>query len=63
MKIMKDSENAKFLGVCSGLSREFGINVTIIRGIFVIAGIMSAGTASLVYLLFAFLMPNDKRED
>lgn len=62
-KIMKDSKNAKFLGVCSGLSREFGINVKTIRAIFIIVGVLSAGNAFLIYLLLALIMPNDIQED
>lgn len=63
MKIMKDSKNAKFLGVCSGLSRHFGVSVTAIRAIFVVVSVLSVGNAFLVYLLLAFIMPNDIQEN
>lgn len=55
----KDINNKMIFGVCSGLSREFKIDTTITRTLFVISSIMGFGTPILVYLVLACLMPID----
>ena len=63
MKKVYLSEKGKvFLGVCAGLSEYFGIDVSIVRLIFVIS-IFFGGTGILIYLiLFAILPKKDKNE-
>jgi len=63
MKKVYLSEKGKvFLGVCAGLSEYFGIDVSIVRLIFVIS-IFFGGTGILIYLiLFAILPKKDETE-
>lgn len=56
-RLYKDSENAKILGVCAGLSEIFNIDVTILRVItFLLCWFY--GTGLLVYFLLALLLPD-----
>lgn len=41
----------KLLGVCCWLSQSLNIDVTIIRILFIIATVISVGTAAIVYLI------------
>lgn len=57
MKLEKDKNNKKFLGVCAGISNFTGIDATIIRLIFVIATIFGLGSPILIYFIMAIIMP------
>ncbi len=46
-------------GVCAGLASYFNIDVTIVRILFVIAGI-SAGPGVLAYIILWIAMPEEK---
>lgn len=46
-------------GVCGGLAEYLGWDTTIVRVIFVIASFPSMGTALLIYLLLAFVLPEE----
>ena len=52
-----DPFDSMISGVCSGLSEYFGIDVTILRFIWVI-GILFYGVGLLPYIILAFIMPN-----
>lgn len=52
-------EGAMVSGVCNGLAARFGIDVTIVRVLFVFLAIVSSGTFVLIYLLMMFLIPYD----
>lgn len=55
-KFQKSATNKKICGVCGGLSEYFGIDVTIIRLIWVLL-VVFGGTGILAYLIFALVMP------
>jgi phage shock protein C len=50
-----DTGNGKFLGVCAGLARYFGVDPTIVRVAFVIGALCSVGTFILIYFAIALL--------
>ena len=52
-----DSFDSKICGVCYGLAEYFGIDVTIIRFIWVIA-ILFYGVGLIPYIILAIIMPN-----
>jgi phage shock protein PspC (stress-responsive transcriptional regulator) len=52
-------EGAMVSGVCNGLAARFGIDVTILRVIFVVLAIATSGAFVLVYIALMFLMPYD----
>lgn len=56
-----DKPNAKLMGVCSGIARYFGIDVTLVRVGFVVGTLLGAGSLLIVYLaigLIASAQPN-----
>jgi phage shock protein PspC (stress-responsive transcriptional regulator) len=44
-------------GVCTGLAREFGISVTIVRLAFLLGALFGGGTGVVVYLVLWAVMP------
>lgn len=57
-KLYKSINDRKLCGVCGGIAEYFGIDSTLVRLIFVIVGLVSAGTALLFYLIAAVVMPD-----
>jgi phage shock protein PspC (stress-responsive transcriptional regulator) len=56
--LMKDAHNASWGGVLSGFGKRFGLNVTLLRTLTVIAGFMTGFTAVFVYAIFSwFILP------
>lgn len=55
--ICRDPDTAWVFGVCSGLAQHFGWSTALVRVIFGTALWASFGTALVVYLVLAFLMP------
>lgn len=56
-KLYKSVNDRKLCGVCGGIAEYFGIDSNVVRLIFVIVGLASAGTAALFYLAAAVIMP------
>lgn len=47
----------KILGVCAWLSKQYGLDVTGLRILFVVAAIFGLGSPILVYLVLYLVMP------
>lgn len=45
-------------GVCGGIANHFGWDPTIIRLLFVIIAFLSFGTAIVLYVILAIIMPD-----
>ncbi len=56
-KLYKSNTDRKICGVCGGIAEYFGIDSTVVRLIFIIFGLESAGV--IFYILAALLMPNE----
>ena len=50
-----DKANGKIMGVCSGLARTFGIDVTLVRVAWIVATLLGFGSLILVYLAIGFI--------
>lgn len=50
-------EGALITGVCSGISKKFGIDAGLVRVLFIIATIFSFGSTILLYILLVMVMP------
>ena len=50
-----DKQNAKWLGVCSGLAEYSGIDVTVIRIVTVLGTIFGSGSLLIAYLVIAWI--------
>ena len=58
-KLFRDSDDKKIAGVCSGLALYFGIDVTLIRIIFLIA-LLCCGGGFWLYVIIWIVAPETK---
>ena len=58
-KLTLSESNKKIVGVCGGIAEYFGIDATIVRIGWILATLISFGTALLAYLICWTVMPND----
>ena len=58
MRLKKDMENAVIFGVCAGIAKEYGLDITLVRIAFVATSLFF-GSAILIYLVLALVMPKD----
>ena len=56
-KLCRSRSSFYFAGVCGGIGEYFGIDPNIVRIIAVVLGFGSFGTALLVYIVAALLLP------
>lgn len=58
----RSMSNAMLAGVCSGLARWLGWDVTLVRVLYVAAAVLSAAfPGAIVYLVLWLVMPRDDR--
>ena len=50
-----DKTNAKFMGVCSGIARFFGWDVTLVRIVFALGTIFGFGSLLIIYLAIGLI--------
>lgn len=55
-KLQLNKANGKIWGVCAGLADWSGMDVTILRLIFVAAAIAGLGSPVLIYILMALIL-------
>ena len=58
-KLYRSRTDKKIFGVCGGLAKYFGVDVTVIRILFLI-GLFIVGGGLLAYLICALVMPEEK---
>jgi phage shock protein C len=59
MKLSKDIQNKMIFGVCSGLSKYSGIDVTLLRIGFVFGALFTGSILFWFYILMAILLPKE----
>lgn len=59
-RLFRDTDNAMLAGVAAGLSKYFGIDVLLVRIIFVFAVLITFGWGVLLYILLWLLVPEAK---
>ena len=57
-RLYKSDTNRVLSGVCGGVAEYFGVDPTIVRLIWALVCIPSAGTAIVVYIIAALVMPH-----
>jgi len=63
-KKLTRSSNQMIAGVCAGIAEYFGWNVTLVRVIYVLLSIFSAGfPGTLVYIILWIVMPRPEKVD
>ena len=55
-KLVLNKANKKILGVCAGLADWSGIDVTLLRVLFVIAALVGFGSPLLIYIVLALIL-------
>lgn len=58
-KLTKSSTDKKLCGVCGGLAKHMGLDVTILRVLWAVFTLLSVGCGILLYLICALILPND----
>lgn len=58
-RLYKSNTDKKLAGVLGGIAEYFRVDSTLIRLIFVVALVFGVGTPLIVYVVAAFIMPND----
>ncbi|HLH37877.1 MAG TPA: PspC domain-containing protein [Bryobacteraceae bacterium] len=58
-KLSRPREDRKIGGVCAGFARYLGVDVTLIRLIWVVLAICSGGLGAIAYVVAWIIMPND----
>lgn len=59
-RLMRDTDNAIFGGVCAGIAAYWGINPLWVRLLFIISPFITFGTALLVYIIIWISLPEAK---
>ena len=59
-RLFRDTDKALIAGVCSGLAEYFGLDVLIVRILFVIFTVITAGWMILLYIVLWLLVPEAK---
>ena len=57
--LSRPREDRKIAGVCSGIARYIGIDVTLVRVLFVVLAIWPPAVGLIVYLVCWIVMPQD----
>lgn len=56
-KLTRSKNNKMLFGVCAGLAEYFNADPTMVRLVFAAATVFTFGTAVLVYIIAAIIMP------
>lgn len=56
-QLCKIEDKGKISGVCAGLADFFGLDVTLIRLIWVLVFFMGIGSPVLIYIVLAIILP------
>jgi phage shock protein PspC (stress-responsive transcriptional regulator) len=54
-KFMLDKANGRLMGVCAGIARHFGVDVTWVRVGFLVGTLIGFGSLILVYLAIGLI--------
>lgn len=58
-KLYRIRRYKKLAGVCGGFAKYFDIDPTIVRLLWALVGVFSAGTGILAYIVCAFIIPEE----
>lgn len=60
MNKLYKSNNKMFFGVCAGLSDWSGLDVSIVRFLFIIGTLLSGSLLFWIYIILAIILPSQK---
>ena len=58
-QLLRSTSNRVLAGVCSGLAERFGLDVHVVRVLWVLLTLWSGGLGLLIYLAMIVIVPND----
>lgn len=58
-RLSRPRDNRKIAGVCAGIARYFGVDVTLVRILTVVLAIWPIGVGLIFYIVCWIVMPND----
>jgi phage shock protein PspC (stress-responsive transcriptional regulator) len=58
-RLIRPREGRMVAGVCAGIGQFFGIDANIVRIVFAVLTVFSAGAATLVYLIAWVVVPEE----
>jgi phage shock protein C len=58
-RLSRPYDNRKIAGVCAGIARYFGVDVTLVRILMVVLAIWPVGVGVIFYIVCWIVMPND----
>jgi phage shock protein C len=58
-RLSRPREDRRVAGVCAGIARYLGVDVTLVRILFVALSIWPVGVGVIVYIVCWIVMPND----
>jgi phage shock protein C len=61
-RLTKSATNRRISGVCGGIAAYLGVDASLIRLLFVIFTFITTGSAVLLYVVLAFVLPKEKRK-
>jgi len=58
-RLSRPRDERKLAGVCAGVARYLGVDVTLVRILFVVLALWPVGVGLILYIVCWFAMPND----
>lgn len=58
-KLYRSSNDKIIAGVCGGIAKYFGLDVSLVRGIYILLSIFTSFSGVLVYIVLWLIMPED----
>lgn len=59
VRLSRSRDNRKIAGVCAGIARYLGIDVTLVRVLMIVFTVWPPGSGLILYLVCWIVMPND----
>lgn len=59
-KLYRSQDDRKLAGVCGGLADHFNLDASLIRIILAVITVLGSGTPLLIYIIMAFVVPNEE---
>ena len=58
-QLMRSRDDRMLAGVCAGVARYFGVDVTLVRVIWAVVAVITGGAGVLAYLVAWILIPDE----
>jgi phage shock protein C len=59
-KLYRSQHDRKVAGVCGGLAEHFNLDPSLVRILFAVVAILGSGIPFIVYIVMAFVVPNEE---